>query len=158
MHLPQRRVSSPLLISMLPDDHAKQRLTFQTQLGSENNDFCSACGGSGYLLCCDGCDRSFHFSCLDPPLNDDAKELDEPWYCFICVARKPLAAESPEKPQRGLFASLLNGLKKRNPATFLLPADIRDYYEGVQADRNGSFVEAVSSKPTRYVELQLASA
>lgn len=113
---------------------------------SENNDFCSACGGSGFLLCCDGCDRSFHFSCLDPPLNEDASELNEPWFCFVCIAKRPIGSGQPEKSQRGLFAPLLNGLKKRNPSNFVLPQHIRDYYEGVQTDKSGSFVEAVTAK------------
>ncbi|KAK0904175.1 hypothetical protein LTS16_018514 [Friedmanniomyces endolithicus] len=114
---------------------------------SENNDFCSACGGSGFLLCCDGCDRSFHFSCLDPPLNDEASELNEPWFCYICVAKRPIASEQPDKlPQRGLFAPLFSILKKQNPSNFALPLDIRDYFEGVQADGNGNFIEALHSR------------
>lgn len=134
---------------MLPAYDRKRNLTLESQR-SENNDFCSACGGSGYLLCCDGCDRSFHFSCLDPPISDEAKELDEPWYCYICVAKKPLAAESPEKKATsGLFAPLLTSLKKANPKNFDLPDDIKYYFEGVSADRNGAFIDAVSGKPTR---------
>ncbi|EMC95572.1 hypothetical protein BAUCODRAFT_494698 [Baudoinia panamericana UAMH 10762] len=113
---------------------------------SENNDFCAACGGSGYLLCCDGCDRSFHFTCLDPPLNEDASELNEPWYCFVCVARRPVTSDTNEKPQRGLFAPLLSVLKKRNPSNFSLPESIRNYYDAVQTGRNGDFVEAVHAK------------
>ena len=119
---------------------------------SENNDFCSACGGSGFLLCCDGCDRSFHFACLDPPLNEDASELNEPWFCYICVAKRPFATESPEK-LRGLFAPLFGSLKKRNPSNFALPEDIRNYYEGVATDKNGAFMDAVHPK-TKYDSLQ----
>jgi hypothetical protein len=120
---------------------------------SENNDFCSACHGSGYLLCCDGCDRSFHFTCLDPPINDNAKELDEPWYCYICVAGRPAALPSPEKGQaaRGIFAPLLNSLRKRNPSNFNLPKEIREFFDGVNTDKNGAFVEQLNGKPTRYV-------
>ncbi|KAK5114509.1 hypothetical protein LTR62_002444 [Meristemomyces frigidus] len=113
---------------------------------SENNDFCAACGGSGFLLCCDGCDRSFHFSCLDPPLNEDASELNEPWFCFICVAKRPGTTDQHEKPQRGLLAPLLTSLRKLNPANFVLPQEVRDYFEGVQTDRNGNFIEAVHAK------------
>lgn len=126
-------------------EKATHDLTQVEQL-SENNDFCSACGGSGFLLCCDGCDRSFHFSCLDPPLHEDASELNEPWYCFICVAKRPVTSEQIEKLQRGLFAPLLNSLKKRNPSNFALPQDIRDYFEGVATDRTGAFVEAVNTR------------
>lgn len=123
-------------------------LTPDDQL-SENNDFCSACSGSGYLLCCDGCDRSFHFSCLDPPIQEDASELNEPWYCFKCVARRPLLSEQDEKVPRGLFAPLLNNLKKRNPTNFALPEECKDYFENVSSDKNGNFVEAVHTR-TRY--------
>ncbi|WPH00331.1 Hypothetical protein R9X50_00315600 [Acrodontium crateriforme] len=116
---------------------------------SENNDFCSACSGSGYLLCCDGCDRSFHFSCLDPPIQEDASELNEPWYCFKCVARRPLLSEHEEKIPRGLFAPLLNNLKKRNPTNFALPEEYKDYFENVSSDKNGNFVEAVHTRTSR---------
>lgn len=115
---------------------------------SENHDFCSACGGSGYLLCCDGCDRSFHFSCLDPPLNENASELNEPWYCYICVAKRPVTATQPEKASHGIFASLLNDLNKKNPQNYSLPRDIRDYYENVNTGKHGEFVEvAGGGKP-----------
>ena len=144
MHLPQHRFPSPAFLPML-SVRAEHDLTDEEQL-SENNDFCSACGGSGFLLCCDGCDRSFHFSCLDPPLNDDASELNEPWFCYICVAKRPITAESPEKPQRGLFAPLLSSLKKRNPSNFALPPEIRDYFEGVATDKNGAFLEALNTR------------
>ncbi|KAK1077113.1 hypothetical protein LTR33_008358 [Friedmanniomyces endolithicus] len=145
MHILPRRPSC-LVTSYTLAKEKQQYLTVNEQL-SENNDFCSACGGSGFLLCCDGCDRSFHFSCLDPPLNDEASELNEPWFCYICVAKRPIASEQPDKlPQRGLFAPLFSILKKQNPSNFALPLDIRDYFEGVQADGNGNFIEALHSR------------
>ena len=39
--------------------------------GASNNDFCEVCGGNGRFLCCDGCPRSFHFFCMNPPLDID---------------------------------------------------------------------------------------
>jgi hypothetical protein len=145
MHLSRSRYPSPPVLHMLSGNKNNHGLTEDEQL-SENNDFCSACGGSGFLLCCDGCDRSFHFSCLDPPLNEDASELNEPWYCFICVAKRPVVAEQPEKPAQGLFAPLLNSLKKRNPSNFQLPDPIRNFYEGVHADKSGNYTETVTGK------------
>ncbi|KAI6874619.1 hypothetical protein KC338_g1118 [Hortaea werneckii] len=113
---------------------------------SENNDFCSACGGSGFLLCCDGCDRAFHFACLDPPLNEEASELNEPWYCYICIAKRPVAAEQPEKPARGIFAPLLGSLKKRNPSNFMLPEELRERDQYVHTGKDGSFTESVNPR------------
>lgn len=128
--------------------HALTDPTHSDDQSSDNNDFCSACGGSGFLLCCDGCDRSFHFSCLDPPLSENASELNEPWYCFICVAKRPVTVDQGEKPARGLFAALQTNLRKRNPTNFSLPQEIRDYFEGVSADKDGHFIEAVQNRPT----------
>ncbi|KAF2487115.1 hypothetical protein BDY17DRAFT_3385 [Neohortaea acidophila] len=143
MHLAKPRPPSSAFLPML-SVKTRRDLTSDDQL-SENNDFCSACGGSGFLLCCDGCDRSFHFSCLDPPLSEDASELNEPWYCYICVAKRPVF-DSPEKPPPGLFSALFSTLKKRNPSNFALPQDIREYFEGVATDKNGQFVEAVNTR------------
>lgn len=111
-------------------------------LQSDNNDFCAACNTSGYLLCCDGCDKSFHFGCLDPPLTQNASELDEPWYCFGCIAKR----EQPQRRSRGLFAPLLSNLDKRNPSVFLLPQEIRDYFDGVATTKDGRFVEQLATK------------
>jgi hypothetical protein len=84
-------------------------------------------------------------TCLDPPVKDEG-ELTEPWFCFICVAKRPTTTEQPEKPARGLFAPLLNSLNKKNPQTFALPESIRDYFEGVSTAKTGEFVEAVKPK------------
>ncbi|KAI9832674.1 MAG: hypothetical protein M1819_004259 [Sarea resinae] len=110
---------------------------------SDNDDLCSACGGSGYLLCCDGCDRSFHLTCLDPPL--DPKALPESWFCYICEAKK----SPPPKRPRGLFAALDANLEKKNPVAFHLPREIREYFEGVKTGEEGEYEEAVTQKSSR---------
>ncbi|KZF21478.1 hypothetical protein L228DRAFT_239453 [Xylona heveae TC161] len=108
---------------------------------SENDEFCSACGGSGYLLCCDGCDRSFHFTCLDPPL-DPNRPPDDSWYCFICESKRG----PPTQYSRGLFAALFGNLEKKNPVAFNLPREIREYFEGVRTGDEGEYEEAVTQK------------
>ena len=144
MQLSSRRVPYDFTCSKHPTKIA-DKLTLHAQL-SENNDFCSACGASGFLLCCDGCDRSFHFACLDPPLNENASELNEPWYCYICVGKRPFAADQSEKIHRGLFAPLFSSLKRRNPANYLLPDEIRDRNQYVYTGKNGNFQESVQAK------------
>lgn len=106
---------------------------------SDNNDFCSACGGTGFLLCCDGCNRSFHFTCCDPPLNPDASQLDEPWFCSVCETRR----SPPPKQTRGLFAMLLSVVVKQNTTAFEVPEVIRDYFEGVKTGLEGEYEEDI---------------
>ncbi|KAL7265076.1 hypothetical protein ACSBR1_002930 [Camellia fascicularis] len=48
---------------------------------------CAICVLGGQLLCCDGreCKRSFHLSCLDPPLTCAPPGV---WHCIWCVQKK----------------------------------------------------------------------
>jgi len=44
---------------------------------------CHYCKDGGELLCCDGCEKVFHFECLVPPM----READMPagdWFCEFC--------------------------------------------------------------------------
>lgn len=99
---------------------------------SENNDYCHNCNKSGQLLCCDGCVRSFHFSCLNPPL-DPADPPEGEWYCPKCSISRP-------------FRSLLGAMNKRvHDKEFALSSDLKDYFEGVgTAHRNPTRYEAVA--------------
>lgn len=109
---------------------------------SDNNDFCTSCGGSGYLVCCDGCDRAFHFTCADPPLNEASQQLDEAWFCHICTSKRT----APQRYPRGLFSALLSNLDKRNTTIFQLPASVRDHFDGVGTAKDGSFTDAVTTR------------
>ncbi|XP_069831608.1 autoimmune regulator isoform X2 [Dendropsophus ebraccatus] len=46
-----------------------------------NDDECSVCRDGGELLCCDGCPRSYHLSCLVPPLTYIPSGT---WRCGSC--------------------------------------------------------------------------
>ncbi|XP_064929305.1 autoimmune regulator [Columba livia] len=50
---------------------------------SENEDECAVCGDGGELICCDGCPRAFHLTCLVPPLP---RVPSGTWRCSSCVA------------------------------------------------------------------------
>ena len=130
------------------------RLT--TQL---NNDYCETCRGHDRFLCCDGCPRSFHFACVNPPLDvdempfpngtllpkrkGDAKndpraaraDADDSWFCQVCFA-----ARLPPKPVRnaGPFGVLVQKLERENPSIFSLPAELRNYFKGVSTGADGA--------------------
>lgn len=46
-----------------------------------NEEICGACGGPGRFLCCEGCPKSFHFSCLDPPIDENDLPEDSWYFC-----------------------------------------------------------------------------
>ncbi|KNE58091.1 hypothetical protein AMAG_04910 [Allomyces macrogynus ATCC 38327] len=54
-----------------------------------NQDTCFSCGTDGHLLCCEGCPRSFHLICLDPPLDPETAP-DGEWFCHECVISRSL--------------------------------------------------------------------
>ncbi|OAP61823.1 hypothetical protein AYL99_04026 [Fonsecaea erecta] len=105
--------------------------------GAEDNDeFCASCGGEGKLLCCDGCTNSFHHACLEPPLNPD-EEVEGEWYCPRCVGRRTKQVPHPS----GLLGLVIRRVDDIIPKAFSLPADIRDYFEGVRTGDEGEYEE-----------------
>ncbi|KAI3475426.1 hypothetical protein L1887_63194 [Cichorium endivia] len=157
--------------------------------GSANNDFCEVCLGHGRFVCCDGCPRSFHFFCMNPPLDIDemppsnaaqvlgpakanpvqkgkAKagepgagsdlNMDEMWFCNVCVAeRKPKAVSRPKG--LGPFGYLLPILSQQNPKSFQLPADVRTNFKDVATANDGDYVNAAmvrQVKPNRHGQIE----
>uniref|UniRef100_A0A671WBY6 Autoimmune regulator n=1 Tax=Sparus aurata TaxID=8175 RepID=A0A671WBY6_SPAAU len=61
-----------------------------------NDDECAVCKDGGELICCDGCPRAFHLTCLDPPLKSI------PRYPSVCLRNtlyfifQPLIARSQQ--------------------------------------------------------------
>lgn len=119
-----------------------QNLPTRSSKDSDNNDYCTACGGPGYLLCCDGCDRSFHFTCLDPPYDED-RQFEKQWYCSECEAQR----DTLDRPPPGLFADLEYNLVKVNTKAFELPRFIRDQYRGVKTGEGGEYLAVVEQRP-----------
>ncbi|GMF36349.1 unnamed protein product [Phytophthora lilii] len=50
-----------------------------------HNAHCELCATGGKLLCCDGCARAYHFSCVQPPITK-VPSKDEDWFCSYCQA------------------------------------------------------------------------
>jgi hypothetical protein len=104
-------------------------------LQEDNDDYCSSCGGNGDLVCCDGCTRSFHFKCVDPPINQDA--LPDEWFCNVCLSKHFRRHED----ESGVFGLLLANLHRKNPSAFHLPKDIREYFVDVKTGTEGEYEE-----------------
>ncbi|NWS13676.1 AIRE regulator, partial [Pachyramphus minor] len=62
-------------------------------LQAENEDECAACGDGGELICCDGCPRAFHLTCLVPPLP---RVPSGTWQCGSCVMSVAEPGQLPE--------------------------------------------------------------
>lgn len=110
-----------------------------------NNDYCAACGGQGNFVCCESCPRSFHFTCVDPPL-DDSLLPDGAWYCRQCEARR----KPPIPYEKSLFSELLNFLDRTNPRQFRLPTGLQTFFEGVGVSPDGTYIDETmlpSKKP-----------
>ncbi|OKL57642.1 hypothetical protein UA08_06983 [Talaromyces atroroseus] len=96
----------------------------------DNNDYCRQCQRSGSLLCCDGCVNSYHFSCLEPPL-DPAHLPEGQWFCPSCQMRNS-------------FGSLVKNIAE-GEQDFQLPVHIREYYQGVQTGKGGVYQQVVAN-------------
>ncbi|KAL6868054.1 hypothetical protein J3F83DRAFT_89865 [Trichoderma novae-zelandiae] len=118
--------------------------------GSDNDEYCSACGNTGDVVCCDGCPRSFHFECVDMVRSD---HLPDEWYCNECLVRR---FPSRVPVYKGAFASALNALEKSIPRAFSLPKKLQTRFEGVKAGADGDYEEVTTvkaKKRTGYDEL-----
>lgn len=112
----------------------------------ENNDFCSGCGGNGDLVCCDGCIRSFHFKCVDPPLEHGA--LPDEWFCNKCQVKFDDERGWPFQ-QVKVFDQLQFWLAETNPHSFSLPKDIRDYFTDVKTGPEGEYEVELPPPPPK---------
>ncbi|KFG83102.1 Essential subunit of the histone deacetylase Rpd3S complex [Metarhizium anisopliae] len=110
---------------------------------ADNDEYCSACGNTGDVVCCDGCPRSFHFECVDMVQSDD---LPDEWYCNECLIRR---YPSRVPIHKGIFGSALNNLEKSIPRAFSLPKRVQNRFEGVKAGADGDYEEVVSNKTAR---------
>lgn len=104
---------------------------------------CAVCNGPGRFLCCERCPRSFHFTCLNPPLEEVPEGM---WFCNKCTTQH----NPPPKPPRGLFVDLIDNINRRNPSSFRLPSEIRNYFVGVETGPLGEYVDVRDNKTQRF--------
>lgn len=133
--------AQPALVLLISLQIAPAKMIL-TVAQDENDDYCSACGGVGELVCCENCPRSFHFGCVDLGQSDTTP--DE-WFCNLCFSTR-YPTRIPE--HKGAFGGLLNGLEKTNPQAFKLPREVQLYFEGVKIGADGEYEDVVvPSKP-----------
>lgn len=98
-------------------------------------------------MCCDGdgCRRSYHWLCLDPPRREEDVDPTESIFCSSCTA----AMRTATKKASGLFGTLLRKLERKNPIAFRLEKDISEYFEGVRVGPTGEYEDIlpVNHKP-----------
>ncbi|KEP54959.1 kinesin motor domain protein [Rhizoctonia solani 123E] len=115
-----------------------------------NNAACECCSlQGGHLVFCDGCPRSFHLLCLNPPL-DELKE--ETWFCQTCTAKRNNIKQPPHKYKletsskrvniHNLFDDLMHNLTYESPKVFTLPEDIRTHFKDVATTNAGTYMDS----------------
>ncbi|XP_040949489.1 helicase protein MOM1 isoform X2 [Gossypium hirsutum] len=70
-----------------PCNYIQQRMSSADLQAGRDRNACIICRLDGKLLCCcgKGCQRSYHLSCLEPPLEEFPLGA---WYCLACVRKK----------------------------------------------------------------------
>ncbi|KAG9103053.1 hypothetical protein FRC06_000339 [Ceratobasidium sp. 370] len=112
-------------------------------------------GYGGHLVFCDGCPRSFHLLCLNPPLDELQEET---WYCQSCMAKRNGLKPPPPKFRletntkrvnlNGLFDDLMYHLACEPPKVFALPEDIRAHFkdgkssESFTTSSSGTYIDS----------------
>ncbi|AQZ12422.1 RCO1 (YMR075W) [Zygosaccharomyces parabailii] len=144
-------------VANLPGSGAYGNLAGTTQ-EIENDDFCSACLQSGSFLCCDTCPKSFHFLCLNPPLDPD-KLPDGDWSCPQCFFKMRFSnASQIKKAEKDyiqervpreckLFGKLLFQLEITNPRQFSLPQSLKETFQNVRSGPHGVYNDGREKEP-----------
>ncbi|ORX57128.1 hypothetical protein BCR36DRAFT_580538 [Piromyces finnis] len=96
-----------------------------------NDDYCSTCHQStGCFLCCDSCPKSFHFDCVNPPL-DKSNIPEGIWECKECRAKKDPDLLKNDSNEKDYWKVLLKNLDRHNPRNFELPDWLVNEYENI---------------------------
>lgn len=144
-----RSVTRPSSDTDCVESFSKSRSRVQSQIegSQENNEYCRYCGGSGQVLCCDGCPNSFHFDCLSPPIDPEDPPSGR-WFCPECCRTQRTTSSGlplPDDNEKTAMSTLISGSAELNERGFSLPGDVRNYFVGVKTGSKGEYVPTVGS-------------
>lgn len=129
---PKKSITTTALAPLTSND--TRNVSSQDDLS--NDEFCSACGGSGMFICCEKCPKSFHLVCCDPPLDHIPEDS---WLCRECQFKEK-GKKVKQWNDVGIFGQLLNNLEPLIPAEFQLPKGLKNNtFIDVTSDDNGSY-------------------
>ncbi len=74
---------------------------------------------------------------------DPTRPPDGEWYCYKCLAKKD---PRPKALSGGVFCSLMNKIDEKNPSSYHLPYDVRDFFEGVKTGEEGEYEDSFATK------------
>ncbi|XP_075219326.1 PHD finger protein 12 [Lycorma delicatula] len=130
-----------------------------------NRDTCDACQEGGNLLCCDRCPASFHFICVNPPIEEEKDIPLGGWACNKCtyelkseeeaktnkgktrkstaLTKRELRAKEREEKNlpeealnlRNAFRVLTNLAEQENPKEFTLPKELHSPFQFPGTDK-----------------------
>ncbi|KAJ7582494.1 hypothetical protein C8J56DRAFT_864487 [Mycena floridula] len=110
-----------------------------------NDDHCSSCHTTtGALVYCDGCPKSFHLLCVNPPMQS-TEDAGQTWFCPPCATRK----HPPRKPPHSLLSPLIQNLEMTTPTEFQLPDEIKSFFKDVGTGDKGGYLDNSVIKPPR---------
>lgn len=101
------------------------------QKTDRNEAWCDVClGTDGDQLCCDGCTKSFHLMCLNPPAQE--APLGE-WFCAQCACKRRRLDAGAEidveiEKEAPFPRTLIKHMQATNPENFCLP--FRFFFDG----------------------------
>lgn len=146
-----RRLADLSLKKPEKDSKEESEVSTETTPALVNQDYCSCCGLPGLFLCCETCPRSFHFHCLNPPM--DPNELPDRWFCWVCIGEKLNKEAKNLNPNVGIFDKLLTNIAFENPKAFRLPREIVETFQGISMDKVGDYEDESFKEEKSYKEL-----
>lgn len=145
----------------LGNDVIDEPTTSEVDSTALNNDYCSCCGMTGLFLCCESCPKSYHFQCINPPV--DPNNLPEVWYCKECIKKKVKHKGGKDRERNetgdnneydnlmlnvGIYAKLFDNIIFQDPISFQLPKEIIESFQGISIDKLGDYNDE-TFKPTK---------